>query len=174
MTTQTMAVDAPLAAAAVTTPCERCGSFSDKLAPLGTAKLCPACLDRVLASERFWPAGYLTGVGVLLNPTLSLVLLSLNHRRLGDLKAARAWLIGAVVLGALYVGIMLSDLPIPNSALYPASAIAGFSIGRTFKPQWETLKAVGAKRANVWLPPLLFVLALFGIAVVAAFLSPES
>jgi hypothetical protein len=165
--TTTMAAELTPSTVAAATPCERCGTFSDALTALGTAKICRECIARVVANERFWPSGYLIGVGVLLNPTLSMVLLSLNHRRLGDAKQARNWLIGAVVLGMAYTAIVLSDAPIPGGVLFGASAGAGFTIGRTFQPQWEVLKALGAKRANVWLPPLFALLVLLGLGVIA-------
>jgi hypothetical protein len=167
MTPQAMAIDAPTAAVTPATPCERCGTFSDALTALGSAKICRECIARLVANERFWPSGYLIGVGVLLNPTLSMVLVSLNHRRLGDTKQARNWLIGAVMLGVAYTTIVLTDAPIPGGVLFGASAGAGFTIGRTFQLQWEVLKSLGAKRANVWLPPLFALLVLLGLGVIA-------
>ena len=148
------------------TPCERCGSFSAEIVALGDRKLCPACVKRTAEAERYWPAGYLSGLGAVLNPGAAAVLLTLNYKRLGDVKQTRAWAIVSAVLVSFYMVVMLADLPIPGGALVGAGIAGGIGIGRAWEPTWKELKAQGAKRANVWLPPLLTLLVLVGFVVV--------
>lgn len=152
--------------ASASTPCSRCGTFFEG------AGLCGDCLKRLSDGQRYWPAGYLTGIGCLLNPAVASTLLALNYRRLGEEKQARTWAISSLVLIAAYVAIIAFDLPIPGSALLPAGIGAGIAIGRTWQGPWEKLKANGAQRANVWLPPLLTVLA-FAVLVIALALTSD-
>ena len=97
------------------TPCERCGSFSAEMVTLAARRLCPPCVKRAASAERFWTSRYLTGIGALLNPAAASVPLTLNYRRVGDLKQARTWGILSAALLVFYLAVMLFDLPIPEA-----------------------------------------------------------
>jgi hypothetical protein len=152
--------------AMASTPCTRCGTFFEG------AGLCSECLKRLSDGQRYWPAGYLTGVGCLLNPAVASTLLALNYRRMGEAKQARTWAIASGVLIVVYVAIIGLDLPIPGSALWPAGIGGGIAIGRTWQGPWEKLKASGAQRANVWLPVVLTLLFFAGLVLLVALTSP--
>ncbi len=153
-------------------PCERCGTFSEATSQLAERKLCSPCVSRA-ASQRYWPSGYLSGVGALLNPGLAAILLTLNYRRLGDEKQARSWGIVAACLTAFYVAVMVFSLPIPSGALVGAGIFGGVTIGKNWEAPWNTLKAKGALRANVWLPPLLVVVIALAVGAAVVLLHPE-
>jgi hypothetical protein len=152
--------------------CERCGTFTEGRPLVGPLKVCDACAQRQAKAARYWPAGYLIGVGCLLNPALAALLLTLNYRRLGDAKQARGFAVVTAMLACFYLAVMIFDLPIPASVLLPASIVGGVQIGRAWQGPWASLRERGAQRANLWLPPLLTVLAILGVAMISGALSP--
>jgi hypothetical protein len=152
----------PLANAA----CDRCGTFSDERRALGSRQLCPACLTHVATSARFWSSRYVTGLGVLLNPTAAAVLLALNWQRAGDPKQARQMWLNAGILGLCYLALLLSSVELPGGVTIGVGIGLGLWLGRSFHEPSERLRAAGAQSANRFLP-ILFTLLAFGLIVVA-------
>ena len=79
----------PPAAPQVT--CERCGAFVTKVSKLGAQRLCAGCIGRIATTKRFWPGGYIKGIGSLMHPSIAATLLALNCARLGHSRAARKY-----------------------------------------------------------------------------------
>ncbi len=148
-----------------TVTCERCGAFVPRVSALGAQKLCDGCITRIATTVRFWPAGYIKGVGGLLNPALAAVLLCLNYSRLGHRTAARKYAIHAALLIGFYSLVMLSILKIPNMFLWPGAITYSVIAGNDWQPSWQLLKAQGVTRANVWLPPIITLVGLFSVLI---------
>jgi hypothetical protein len=146
--------------------CDRCGTFSDDRRAPGSRQLCPACLAHVATSARFWPSRYVTGLGVLLNPTPEAVLLALDWQRAGDPKQARQMWLNAGILGLCYLALLFSSVEVPAVVAGGVGIGIGLWLGRSFHEPSERLRAAGAQSANRFLPVLFTILA-FGLIVVA-------
>lgn len=153
--------------------CQRCGTFVPDLG-LSERLVCEPCFERLAKAGRYWSANYLKGVGVLLNPTVAMVLLALNLARLGEKRAARQWAVGAAAVAGVYVMFMLSSLKVGNSLVLGAGVTGGLAVGRQWEEQWKQLAAMGAGRANGWLPPVVTVMVLIGFVAVATLLEVVS
>lgn len=163
-----MTVDAVAASAA----CDRCGTFSPDRKPLGSRQLCAACVTHVAQGARFWSSRYITGVGVLLNPTAAAVLLALNYQRLGEAAKARQMWINTVVLLLCYGALLATDVEIPSGVLLGVGIGLGLYLKRTFHESWERLRAAGAQSASRVLPVLFTLLVLAAFVTALVFLTP--
>lgn len=155
---------------AASAACDRCGTFSDERRALGSRQLCPACLAHLATGARFWSSRYVTGLGVLLNPTPAAVLLALNWQRAGDPRQARQMWLNAGVLALCYLALLLSQVEVPGAVTLGVGIALGTWLGRSFHEPSERLRTAGAQSANRFLP-ILFTLLALGLVVGAMVLT---
>lgn len=156
-----------------TAACDRCGTFSDERRALGSRSLCPACLTHVATGARYWSSGYVTGLGVLLNPTPAAVLLALNWQRAGDVKRARQMWLNAGILGLCYLALLFSSVELPGGVTIGVGIGLGVWVGRSFQEPSERLRAAGAQSANRFLPILFTLIAFAALIVALALTMPD-
>jgi hypothetical protein len=153
--------------------CERCGSFSEERQPLGSRRLCPACVAHLATSTRTWSSRYVTLLGALLNPTPAAVLLALNWQRLGDARRARQLWFTAAILGSAYLAFMCSSLELPAAALIGVGVGLGTTLGRSYQDPSARLRQAGACSANRLLPVVVSVAVVVAVALLMVVLSNE-
>ncbi|MEW6433287.1 MAG: hypothetical protein AB1730_17425 [Myxococcota bacterium] len=156
-----------------TAACDRCGTFSDERRALGSRSLCPACLAHVATGARYWSSRYVSGLGVLLNPTPAAVLLALNWQRAGDPKRARQMWLNAGILGVCYLALLFSGVELPGAVTIGVGIGLGVWLGRTFQEPSERLRAAGAQSANRFLPVLCTLIAFAVVIAVMVFTMPD-
>lgn len=156
-----------------TAACDRCGTFSDERKPLGSRSLCPACLTHVATGARYWSSRYVTGLGVLLNPTPAAVLLALNWQRAGDPKQARQMWVNAGILGVCYLALLFSSVELPSGVTIGVGIGLGVWLGRSFQEPSERLRAAGAQSANRFLPILFTLIAFAAVIAALVFTMPD-
>jgi hypothetical protein len=154
--------------------CDRCGTFSEERRALGSRQLCPACLGHLATSARYWWSGYVTGVGVLLNPTAAAVLVALNWHRAGDAARAKQGWLNAGLLALCYAAVLFSRVDLPMGLTLAAGVGLGLSVGRSFRLPSEALRVAGAQSANRVLPVLLTFVTMGVLLVALAVLNPDS
>lgn len=154
-----------LPAPAPAPPCSRCGTFvpDDQTVQFLGKRYCTACHERMMASLRLWPWGYIVGVGMLLNVAVATVLLALNWRRLGEHQRERSMWAATVAIVVMLIAIMA--VPTPRGTVTGASVFATWQLSKSYRPVWAELKAKGARRANVVLPVVFATAAVLVVAI---------
>lgn len=156
-------MEQPAVVAAVPAACTRCGTFLQTSLEVGEHRWCPACAEVLKRDLRLWPHGYVLGVGALLNVVPATILLALNWRRLKLPGRERAMWIAAAFGALVYVGLMLSDVRGIGCGINIAVT---YFLAREYGAVWKGLKQAGFRRANVVLPVVFTILAIFAVAVV--------